>query len=217
MQKLLSGSQINEIESEIRSFEDKTGCELLVVVTDSCDDYPAASLRFGIVTSFALLLLFSYFFNLQHASLWPISFFILTILMTWLGQMDWAKRLGLSEVEVNRETDEKAIELFHTLGTSQVTHKVTAMILVSELEKRIEVLVDEQLKSKMTQQELDELVLIMRDHFRRGDVLHGFVMSIRSFADKILTDFGGKVSTHPPDQLKNTIIFIEQERHDRPL
>lgn len=217
MERLISHSQVQEIESEIRSFEDKTGCELLVVVTDSCDDYPAASLRFGLFSSFGLVLLFSYFFQFEHAFLWPICFFVLTILMTWLGQMDWAKRMGLSEVEVNRESDEKAIELFHTLGTSQVIHKVTAMILVSQLEKRIEVLVDEQLKSKMTQEELNELVFLMRDHFQRGDILHGFVMSIRSFADKIINDFGGKVSENTPDQLKNTIIFIEQERHDRPL
>ena len=114
---------------------------------------------------------------------------VLTLLMVWIGHFPWAKKFALSDLEVERECLEKAVECFHTLGTSKVSHKVTAMIMVSVLERKIFVLVDEKLKSEITQAELDELVEIMKEHFKEGNMGLGFVQSIESLEQKILKDF----------------------------
>lgn len=82
------------------------------------------------------------------------------------------------------------------------------MIMVSLLERKIMVLVDEKLKSQIIQEELDELVSIMRVHFKQGNMCLGFIKSIESFEQKILKDFGGKVSESGPDELKDEIIFL---------
>lgn len=82
------------------------------------------------------------------------------------------------------------------------------MIMISVLERRIEVLVDEKLKSEITQAELDELVDIMKKHFVKGHMGIGLVQSIESLEVKILKDFGGKVSSISPTELKDTIHFL---------
>jgi len=116
--------------------------------------------------------------------------------------------MALSGWEIDRECGEKAKELFHTLGTSKVQHKLTAMIMVSVLEKNIEVLVDETLKTKVSQSELDKLVVIMQGHFKKGEMTLGLTASIHSLEQKILSSFGGKASGASADELSNTIHFL---------
>jgi uncharacterized membrane protein len=128
--------------------------------------------------------------------------------MTWIGHFDWAKKHALSDWETNRETREKAIEYFHTLGTSRVSHKVTAMIMISTLEKNIQVLIDEKLKSKIQQSDLDELVQNMQSHFKKGDTGLGLSSSIKLLEEKITKSFTGKVSDVPPSELSDIIHFI---------
>lgn len=208
MKKFLLQDEVTLIEDKIKTFEKNTGCELLVVFANSSDDYPAAALRVGIIAGFILTFIFSLFFEFHHSYLWPVAMIIFTFIMTWVGHFPSIKRFALSDIETNRESMEKAIELFHTLGTSRVSHKVTAMLMVSILEKKIIVLVDEKLKSEITQAELDELVHIMQKHFKSGNMGLGFVQSIESLQEKILKDFGGKVSDATTSELKDIIHFV---------
>jgi uncharacterized membrane protein len=133
---------------------------------------------------------------------------LITLFMVWVGHFPAAKRLAMSDIETQRECLEKSIEYFHSLGTSRVSHKVTAMIMVSVLEKKIMVLVDEKLKSQISQPELDELVQIMKIHFTKGEMGLGFIQSMDSLEQKILKDFGGKVSNINASELSDKIHFL---------
>lgn len=208
MKQILLQDDIKHVEDRLKQFETATGCELLLVVANSSDPYPAASWRFGVIAGFLFSLCFSYYFEFHHSFFWPVAILIITLIMTWIGHFPWAKRLTLSDWEIDRECGEKAIEYFHTLGTSKVSHKVTAMIMVSVLEKRIIVLVDEKLKTEITQAELDELIENMKKHFKAGNMGLGFIQSIQSLESKILNDFGGKISDANPSELKDQIHFL---------
>jgi uncharacterized membrane protein len=192
----------------LAAFEAATGCELLLVLARSSDLYPAASWRFGVLAGTAVTFILSLYIDLHHGYLWPLAMLTITLIMVWAGHFDSLKRLALSELETERETAEKAVECFHTLGTSRVGHKVTAMIMVSVFERKITVLVDEKLKSKVTQAVLDELIGIMRGHFRTGRMDLGFTKSIEVLEAKILNDFGGRVSGVNPGELSDKIHFL---------
>lgn len=208
MKQIMLQEDVALIESRLKQFETNTGCELLIVHAKSCDIYPGASWRFGMISGFILTFLFSLFFEFHHGYFWPLMMIIITVFMVWVGHFDWAKKFALSDLEVDRESFEKAVELFHTLGTSKVSHKITAMIMVSILEKKIFVLIDDYLKKEVTQPELDELVDIMKKHFKSGNMGLGFVASIESLEQKILKDFNGKVSDTPPSELCDKIHFL---------
>lgn len=208
MRELLLQEDVQEIEKRLKLFEENTGCELLLIHARSSDEYPAASLRFGVIAGFLLTFIFSLFFEFHHAYWWPIAMLVVTLIMIWVGHFEPMKKLALSDVETDRETMEKALENFHTMGTSKVSHKVTAMIMVSVLEKKIIVLVDDVLKEKISQPELDELVTIMQKHFKEGNMGIGFIKSMESLEEKILKDFGGKVSEVNPAELDDKIHFL---------
>lgn len=208
MRDILIQEDVSLVETRLKQFEQTTGCELLIVITNSSDPYPGASWRFGLVGGFVATLIFSYYLEFHDGWLWPLSMFIVSLIMVWIGHFPWAKRLALSDWETARECREKAIEYFHTLGTSKVSHKVTAMIMVSTLEKNIQLLVDEKLKSEITQAELDELVELMKLHFKNGNVGLGLISSIDKLEAKILKDFGGRVTMVSASELSDTIHFI---------
>lgn len=208
MNAIMLQEDVKLVEERLRRFEENTGCELLLIVASQSDEYPAAPFRFGIVSAFLFNLVFSHYFEFSHAELWAIFFLLTFIFFTWLGRFRPIKKHALSEWETARETREKAIELFHTYGTSQVGHKVTAMIMASVLERQIHVLVDKKLAQEITPQELDELVMTMQKHFRDGNMALGFTESIENLERKILKDFGGKVSDKHPGELKDTILFL---------
>ncbi|MFP5385413.1 MAG: hypothetical protein ACLGHN_05000 [Bacteriovoracia bacterium] len=208
MRQILIQDDVKLVESQLKKFEENTGCELLLILAKESDLYPGASLRFGILAGFILTFSFSLFFEFHHGYYWPLAMLLAIVLMIWVGHFKWFKKFALSEVETDRETFEKALECFHTRGTSRVSHRVTAMIYVSVLEKKIFVLVDEKLKEKISQSELDELVSIMQGHFKQGHMALGFTESIKSLEEKILKDFGGKVSDVNPDELDDKLHFI---------
>lgn len=217
MRHLINAQDKDLIERAITNFEEKTGCEMLLIVTDTCDDYPAASLRFGLFATLATTLVLSYFLEFHYGFVWPLLFFVFTLLFSWLGQMDTFKRFGLSDIEVNRECQEKAIELFYTLGSSKVSHKVTAMLLISELERKFEILVDETLKEKISATDLEQLVQVIQKNFRGHEPAKGIIEGLEIFEKKILNSFGEKVSTATSNELRNQIVFLKQDRYDRPL
>jgi len=208
MRQLMLQEDVTLVEGRLKQFEANTGCELLLVCAESSDLYPAASWRFGMIGGFILTFIFSLFFEFHHGYLWPVAMFVLTVLMVWIGHYNWAKKIALSDMETDRESLEKAIEYFHTLGTSKVSHKTTAMIMVSILERKIYVLVDEKLKAEISQAELDELIAIMQKHFKAGNMGLGFISSIEALEAKILKDFGGKVSQVSPSELSDKIHFL---------
>lgn len=208
MRNILIQDDLKLVEDRLKQFESRTGCDLLLVITDYSDPYPAASLRFGVVGAFVVSLAFSYYLEFQDSWMWPLFFLVLSLVLTWIGHFSWAKRLALSDWETDRECKEKAIEYFHTLGTSRVSHKVTAMIMLSSLEKNIQVLIDEKLKTHIDQIELQELIKLMSAHFKQGNIGLGLIQSIDRLEHKILNDFGGKVSETSPSELSDTVHFI---------
>ncbi len=209
MKKLLLQEDIKIIEAKIKDFENKTGCELLTVVAKESDPYPGAALRFGILSGFIISLFFTHYFEFTHHTLYAVGFLFITIFMSWLGHFDCIKKFALSDKEVERETFEKALESFYSLGSSKVNHKVTAMIMVSLLEHKIHVLIDEKLKEKISPEDLDHLISTMSLHFKDGNMTQGFLQSINELEVKILDSFKGRVSSANVDELKNTIHFLE--------
>lgn len=209
MKAIFKQEDIELVENQIKKFEASTKADLLVVIADSSDPYPAAPWRFGFISTIIISFIFAYYIEFNHPLLWPLFFSLLMVLFTWLGHFSWAKRLTLAYWEVERECKEKAIELFHTLGTSQVSHQVTAMIMISLYEREIEVLVDKKLSEKINQKDLDHLIELMKSEFQKGNFAVGLVKSIQAFEEKILLDFGGAVCDVASSELHDSIIFIK--------
>lgn len=196
------------IEERLKVFEMNTGCDLLLVVAKNSDQYAVAPWRFSVFSSCIALYIFSLYSNFSLPYYYPISFSLLLFLTYFIGKISFVKKIFVKDEEIDQECHEYAIKNFYQLGISKIAHKVTAMIMVSLWEKRISVLVDSTLKEKISQEELDELVDMMKIHFKKNDYRNGFIASIDSLEKKILKDFGGKVTELNVRELSDKVHFI---------
>jgi uncharacterized membrane protein len=197
-----------KLSKKIISFEKNTGCDLLIVIAKSSNNYAVAPWRFGVLISCLCIMMLSPFINFTQVYYWSISVCLLLFSTIALGSLPPIKRFLITESEIDEECYENALKQFYTLGLSKVKHRVTAMIMVSLFERKITVLVDEKLKTQLTQAELDELVTIMQKHFKGSEMKKGWIESITSLEQKILKDFGGRVSSLDVTELSNQIYYV---------
>ncbi len=212
MIKLISESDEKIIEKQLKNFEVTTGCDLLLVIAKNSDNYTSVTWKLTCLLTFLFLIPFSLFFDLAHSYYWPglflvtghIFYFLMSRNIIREHLMPWF----LTDVEIDKRCADLAIQCFYTLGVSQVHHKVTVMLMLSLLEKKITLLIDEKLKEKITQQELDDLVAAMKFSFRKGAMKDGITNCITQLEQKILLDFGGKVINSKGVELSDRIHFL---------
>ncbi|MEX1099864.1 MAG: hypothetical protein WEB87_05530, partial [Bacteriovoracaceae bacterium] len=157
---------------------------------------------------FATLLL-SYFVEFSYPYLYVLSQFIFTFLFLPLGRINAVKSLALVDSEVDREVSEKAVEVFFTYCSEKSGHSNEALIYTSLFEKKIEVLVGTNLKERLSQNDLEEVVSIIKDDFSHKNYLQAYRRAIASLEEKVKLRFPDKVSDLGADDLSNDIIWIK--------
>lgn len=204
----LNQTDLKKIESQIVHFEEATGAELLVAVTKSSCDYQGPKLRFTIMAAILSSFVVSIFFHFEHNYMWPVVFAVFTTLYSVIAHLPFLTRWITGHEEMEEETYKKAMLTFFTKGTSKVNHKVTALIFISLLEHKIQVLVDEKLKEKISETDLKELIELMKKEFKKNQFADGISASVKRFEERVLKEFGAKVSEASPNELSNVVHFI---------
>ena len=136
--------------------EAETGCRFITAFAERSDNYDLAiwkgALTFSVGTGFLLLLLQ----NLAHwpkapTTLWWFScVFVMGILGAILvSQSKGLKRFFVGETTLLKRVEDKAHALFHEHGLHQVEAQMSILLFVSYLEKRVVILVDENLRHQL--------------------------------------------------------------------
>ncbi|MEX0798118.1 MAG: hypothetical protein WD025_01660 [Bacteriovoracaceae bacterium] len=207
--KILNKKEQQEIKERVEEFENATGAELVLAIAHESDPYPGSVLRVSIFFALFATLLLSYFVEFSYPYLYVLSQFIFTFLFLPLGRINAVKSLALVDSEVDREVSEKAVEVFFTYCSEKSGHSNEALIYTSLFEKKIEVLVGTNLKERLSQNDLEEVVSIIKDDFSHKNYLQAYRRAIASLEEKVKLRFPDKVSDLGADDLSNDIIWIK--------
>ncbi|MBL7665262.1 MAG: hypothetical protein JNM93_09020 [Bacteriovoracaceae bacterium] len=204
--KFLASDEEEKIENKIKAFESNTGSELVLCIAKSSDQYPAAILRFAVILSFICSFCISFYFEFEF-SFYPIILqFLFFVFFAFIGKLKFLKKYFLSTVEVLREVDEKSIEVFYLLGSSQ-DHNGHILLYISLLERKIKLLVGKKIAQQMTQEELNEMVLMLQGEFKQKHFFTGLSRSIELLEAQIKKYFPEKVIQNLPNQIENRIFW----------
>ena len=77
------------------------------------------------------------------------------------------------------------------------------------MERKIRLLVDEDLKEKLNQQILDEIVERLSEHFKNGNFKDGILESIETIKKEVLAMYPEKCSQVSENQINNQIFWID--------
>jgi putative membrane protein len=178
MKPLLSESQKQHLSKAVADAEKMTSGEIVPAVVRQSDSYVASRWRFAAFFSLSAGLIADllcpgyevfWYFGAQAAAL-PLGL--------WLGSRPFVIRLITARSVMHFETREKALELFSRKRLGATQDRTGILILVSLLERRVEILADHGIDQKIPPGTWDEMVSNLILHIRQDALVPGLTAAI---------------------------------------
>lgn len=184
-----------ELEASIRRFEERTGLELIVVATPVSDPYPGASWRAGAVLGTLVTLALIPFTPWESYAAHVFVTAALIGLAAWGLARSRLHHLFLLPSEVERETSEKAAQLFSQFQRQDQVHRASLLVFLSLAEHRFHILVDSTLTELVSQRELESLVTLFSAEFKEAHFCEGLTAGIDKLEAHLLNRIGKQAGT----------------------
>ena len=175
---------------KISEFERQTGFELVIAAGESSDPYPGAVWRSGVLLGLAIASLILHFWAFEPRSLEVLLVGVCIGLAVFFMRVTKLSQHFVLPREAERETAEKAGEMFSHFQTGALGHQAAVLLFVSLNEHKMHLLLDRDLKEKMPDEDLHETLALLRLYFKKGDFQQGLEKAIDLLQQKILAKAG---------------------------
>jgi putative membrane protein len=179
------------LRSAVLDVESRTIGEVVVMVVDASDEYPEAEIIGGIfLSSLVSLILTLVFF---HASIFwfvPISFALYFPSKVLLCSLPDLKKPFLGEDRKEEAVRTRASIAFYEHGLNKTRQNTGVLFFLSLFEKKVHILADQGIYSKVGQETLDRYARIVTEGIKKDRACNALCQAIQ--------DAGQLLSTHFP-------------------
>jgi putative membrane protein len=192
------------IKDAIAKAESKTSGEIVPVILDKSDFYPAAHFRLALIIGilFSFTCYYSYDFDDPIMLLWiQIPGMITGYLLAYLSPL---KRLLTSKSEMNEEVFQRSLEVFYNNKVSITKDRTGIMIFISLLERKVEVLADCGINEKVEKDYWNKLVSELISQIRNGKIIEGLGSAITECGRSLETSF--PIQENDTNEIPNELI-----------
>lgn len=204
---MISEKAKKEIREQIALAEKKSHSEVVPMIVERSDIYPAAHFRMAIIVSF-LFSLALYFSPLSIVN--PIYFLWIQIpglfIGYMLGRMPLFQRFLVTKNEMEFETRQRAYEAFFEHELHLTRDHIGVLIFISLLERKIRIVTDVGVRAKIDQKIWDEIIVQFTDKVHKQDLAHALKETIEATANVLEYHFPHK-ETGRANELKNDLII----------
>lgn len=193
-----------KILTAVAKAESKAVMEIVTVIVPQSDSYAGAQLRlcitFFLLSSLLGVLLYPGFTVTRF-----FAFQLIVIMPCYLlSFIPFLLRIFLSSKEKKEEVYQRAIQIFHNYRLHSTTHRNGILIMVSKLEKSVQILVDEGLNAKIPAEKWKQIVDEMLATIKASDVTTAFVEAIEKCGNLVAIEFPktGASSNEFPDAMR---------------
>lgn len=189
------------ISKLIKEAESKTHSELIPMIVQRSDDYPAAHFRCAIVVSFIFSLIL-YFSPLTIIN--PIYFLWIQLpgllVGYYLANIDFIGRLFVTDSEKKTEVRQRAIEAFYDRNLHFTDRHNGVLLFISLFEKKIEIITDVSVREVIKKEEWNEIILAFKKIAKDSDYIEALKKTIPKATDILEIHF-----PHTGEKTKNEI------------
>jgi len=179
------------LRAAVRDVESRTIGEMVVMVVDASDDYGEAEIIGGIFLSGLLSLILTFLFF--HASVFwfvPISLVLFFPSKLLLHRLPHLKKPFLGPDRKEEAVRRRAFVAFHEHGLDKTRQNTGVLFFLSLFEKKVHILADQGIHSKVGQETLDRHARTVAQGVREGRACDTLCQAIQ--------DTGQLLSTHFP-------------------
>ena len=188
--KIFTPDKEKQVEEAIGRAESKTSGEIVPMVVDQSDSYLHVDFLGALIVQFAAFL----------AAVWllPACDYLLLLAVQVAGLVTGfiafrlvapLKRICLSTKVAEEEVFERALRAFRELELSRTAERTGILILVSLLERRVQVLADSGINARVKPGTWNLVVDVVLAGIRRGDLCQGLCAAIDQCGEILAGEF----------------------------
>lgn len=189
-----SDSELKEIGRAVKEAESETAGEIKVAFIRESYDYAKYELLFALIAGFislgAILLfrgnieslirnMFWEYTSLYTAVFFGIFPFVVITIFYLLANLRFMDRIIVPNGIMNRRVHERALRYFAESGISDTRDRTGILIFLSFLERRVELIADRGISSKIPRERWDRIVQNITDGIRKGKTVEHLVDSVK--------------------------------------
>jgi putative membrane protein len=210
-EKFLTKQEIEKIDNAVKEAERHTSGEIVPMVVSQSYHYPMSDVLGGIIFAFPISLVLTYFiggwFWIGNYNLW---FFLGIIILLFIlfhqavKHTSSLKRFFISDKEIHEEVEEAAITAFFREGLYRTRDETGVLIFISVFERKVWVLADRGIHSKVKDGQWDEIVSMIVDGIKNKNQAEAICKAIGEAGRILKEHFPRKADDK--DELKNLVI-----------
>lgn len=212
-ENLFSSQDKERIAAAVKAAEQRTSGEIVPFVAGRSDSYPEATLRAGLLFAFVSLLVFSLIaigtswwlpVGIPEMAVIAVGAFVLgAALAAFIPDF---KRLFIPGGVLQQRVDEHAAMAFLDEEVFTTRERTGILIFISLFERRVRVLGDSGINSKVRQEEWDDVVRIIIEAMKTGRPAEGLLNAIGRCGE-LLERHGVEIRRDDTNELDNTVRF----------
>ncbi len=202
-------AKIKEIETAIVRAEKKTSGEIVPLVVKS-----SSAIGHVPIITFSAIFIAMLIFSLEHfqrshifdMAYWPVVNVLLAVLMAFvISRFEFVQRTLISEDDRQAQVKLRAELEFYRLGMTKTAGSTGILVFVSLLERRIEVMADQSIASKLPAETWTGVVEQVLSGIRQGDLAKGLCNAIDTCGTILADNF--PIAPGDQNELRDHILF----------
>lgn len=192
------------LKETVKKAESKTSGEIVPVILDKSDFYPAAHFRLALIIGilFSFTCYYTFDFDDPIILIWiQIPGMIIGYLLAYIAPI---KRLLTSQSEMDEETFQRALEVFYKNSVSMTKDRTGIMIYISLLERKAFILADCGINEKVASDYWDKLILKLISKIKDGHIVHGLSEAITECGKSLEASF--PIQHDDTNEISNDLI-----------
>jgi putative membrane protein len=180
----------NKVEEAVARAESRTSGEIVPMVVDRSDAYLHVDFMGALIVQFAALLAGVWLLPVCDY-LWLVGLQIVGLVAGFLAFrfVGPLKRVCLSRRVAEEEVFERALRAFREMSVSRTAERTGILILVSLLERRVQLLADSGINARVKPGTWDEVVGIVLAGIRADDLCRGLCEAIERCGEILAREF----------------------------
>ncbi len=220
--KLLTNEEILQLEEAVKKAEQNTSGEIATAIIKESDSYAIHELKFAVLKGFFFFFIMLFFIpeitDFLKKSFWDysdsylvmfygFSTFLVIFICYFLLNIPFFDRLIIPKKIMTQKVKDRALKHFIETGVINTKDRTGILIFVSLLERKVELIADKGIASKIEPQKWQEIVDNITTGIKQKTVAKNFCESIEMCGELLSEHF--PIEKDDENELKNSITILE--------
>ena len=207
----LSNDERARVETAVKEAEKLTAGEIVVMIISASYQYYLAIVIGAAAFALPLALIFTPLAGawlwIGGQNMWLFLGFLTVFFILFheiIKRIPWLKRFFISRKEIDDEVEEAAITNFFDQGLYRTRDQTGVLILISVFERRVWVLADRGINTRVSESQWDDIVKMITDGIKQKRPADAICEAVEKIGELLKTYF--PIKPDDTDELKNLII-----------